>query len=192
MTVTFSSFCTQVIRFSCYLSCILMGGYGTPWDRDAEVPGWVSSLALLLGHCRQGWGCQPWIQKCWVVQRGFKSVQHALLSTAPQLFLGQTLPMVAHKWTLLIPNPSWYIDEVLCTLLVTSLDLCYLKSLYSPTLHEIDLALVIVIHNLHFTCLRSFASGTGMRHICFAGVSQSANVPKIRSFKARLQQSFAP
>lgn len=93
---------------------------------------------------------------------------------------------------LLILNPSWYIHEVLCTLLVTSLDLCYIKSLYSPTLHEIDLALVIVIHNLHFTCLWSFASGTGMRHICFAGVSQSANVHKIRSFKARLQQSFAP
>lgn len=78
-----------------------------------------------------------------------------------------------------------------CTLLVTSLDLCCLKCLYNPPLHEIHLALVIVIHKHHFTCVRSFASGTGMRHICFAGASQSSNVHKIRSFKGRLQQSCA-
>jgi len=40
-------------------------------------------------------------------------------------------------------------------------------------------------------CLKSFASGTGIRQLCLAGVSQSANVRKIRHFKGRLQQSCA-
>lgn len=96
--------------------------------------------------------------------------------------------MATQKW---IPDPSWHICKVLHTLLVTSSDLCYLKSLYTAPLHEIDLALVIVTDKLHLTCFRSFASGTGIRQICFAGVSQSANVHKIRSFKGRLQQSCA-
>lgn len=78
----------------------------------------------------------------------------------------------------------------LYTPLVTDLGLRYLKSLHIAPLHETDLASVIVIDKLHLTCLRSFASGTGIRQICFAGVSQSANVHKIRSFKGRLQQSL--
>lgn len=68
--------------------------------------------------------------------------------------------MATQKW---IPDPSWHICKVLHTLLVTSSDLCYLKSLYTAPLHEIDLALVIVTDKLHLTCFRSFASGTGIR-----------------------------
>lgn len=99
--------------------------------------------------------------------------------------------MARYKRTLLIPDPSWHICKVLHTLLVPSLDLHYLKSLYTAPLHEIGLALVIVIDKLHSTCLRSFAPGTGVRQIYFAGASQSANVHKIRSFKGRQQQSCA-
>lgn len=93
--------------------------------------------------------------------------------------------MATHKWTI-----NSISKLALHTFLVTNLGLCCLESLYTAPLHETDLSLVIVTDKFYLTCLRTFASGTGIRQISFAGVSQSANVHKIRSFKGRLQKSL--